>query len=337
VQAILLGLLLLGGVALIGVTVYAVGSRKWFWNDSFHVRAGFDSVQGVEIGTKVRIKGMDAGEVIALEAPLSTEDQVLLRIRINGKLRHLVRQNATVQIVSVGMLGGKAVEINPGTSGAPPAEDDALLTSKKTAEITDVLDQVSRTLDQAVEGKGTIGMLSRDPQAYESLVAALKSVDRTAQIIGHDAESLKKVPILGGYIEDPRALLDRPGHERNRKVFPESDLFEPGRSSLTGKGKGGLDRIGDWIDGLKHSGSEVVVVAYADPTASDADMARKLSQEQAKAVLDYLKDKHKVHKVSLVSWRKATALGMGIKPPPVPERDKLPAPRVEIQVFVPQR
>src|SRR5439155_27107781 len=78
VQAVLLGVLLLAGVGLIGATVFAVASRKWFWSDALHIRAGFPNVQGVEIGTKVRIRGMDAGEVAGVEAPSSTDGQVLL-------------------------------------------------------------------------------------------------------------------------------------------------------------------------------------------------------------------------------------------------------------------
>src|SRR5438874_11955989 len=72
-QAILLGLLLLAGVGLIVATVFAVGSRKWFGSDALHLRAGFPSVQGVESGTKLRIRGMDAGEVVAAEAPEPTQ------------------------------------------------------------------------------------------------------------------------------------------------------------------------------------------------------------------------------------------------------------------------
>ncbi len=334
-RALLLGVVLLAGLGLIGAVVFAVGSRKWFWNDSLHIRAGFPSVSGVEVGTKVRIRGMDAGEVVAVEPPASTDGNVQLRLRIHGKYRHLVRSNASVQIVSVGMLGGKAVEINPGTESAAAIGEDALIAAKPTTELSDVMEQVKTTLEKAVEGDGTIGKLSRDPSAYDNLVMTLKSIQGAALSIQADAEAVKKVPLLGGYVEDPRALLDRPGHERNRKWFREQELFEPGRSALTRQGRSALDDLDSWIGGLNHSKSEVVVVAYADPSA-DPSRARTLTQEQAKAVLEYLKEKHKIHKLSLVSWRKTTPLGMGVNPPPTKEREPLPAPRVEVLIFVPQ-
>src|SRR5439155_1113908 len=138
-----------------------------------------------------------------------------------------------------------------------------------------------------------IGKLSRDPQAYDALVTALKSVQNAAQSIQADAEAVKKVPLLGGYVEDPRALLDRPSFERNRKWFRESELFEPNRAVLTRGGKSELDGLGSWIEGLKHDKSEVVVVSYADSSA-EPGQARKLTQDQSKVVLEYLKDKHKI-------------------------------------------
>ena len=66
-QAILLGVVVLLGIVLVGVAVYAVGSRQWFGSNALHVRAGFPNIQGVEVGTRVRIRGLDAGEVVALD------------------------------------------------------------------------------------------------------------------------------------------------------------------------------------------------------------------------------------------------------------------------------
>jgi phospholipid/cholesterol/gamma-HCH transport system substrate-binding protein len=338
-QAVVLGLLLLLGVGLIGVTVYAVGSRRWFWNDSFHVRAGFPSVQGVEVGTKVRVRGMDAGEVASVEPPASVEGAVELRLRVRGNFRKLIREDATVQIVSVGMLGGKAVEIHPGTESAPEVKDDARLATRPTTELTDVVEQVGATLAEVAGGKGTIGRLAKDPRAYEELVNALESVQMAAGSVQGGAEGVRgagsKIPFVGGSFVDPRDLLYRPRHERNRKVFREAELFAPGTATLTRQGRAALDGLGGWVEGLKHDDSDVVIAAYADPAAADADAARRLTREQSTAVLEYLKDRHSVHKLGWWSKRKATAVGMGTSPPPGPEREQLPAPRVEVLVFVP--
>jgi len=66
---ILLGAVVLTGLVLATVGLFAVGSRQWFWNDAFYVRAGFHEIRGVEVGTRVRVQGIDAGEVIAIDPP----------------------------------------------------------------------------------------------------------------------------------------------------------------------------------------------------------------------------------------------------------------------------
>jgi phospholipid/cholesterol/gamma-HCH transport system substrate-binding protein len=166
------------------------------------------------------------------------------------------------------------------------------------------------------------------------------AVDRskdTMAAIQRDAEALKKVPIIGGYVEDPVALLVRGNCERNRRVFAESELFEPGRAVLTANGREKLDELGPWLSGLKHKGSEIVVVSYAESTKkTEPKTARNVTRQQSEAVVEYLKKHHAAHKLGLISTRKVVALGQGVHPPPIPEREPLPPARVEVVVFVPQ-
>lgn len=336
-QAIILGVIVLLGIGLLGLGLFAVGSRQWLFSESFHVRAGFDEIRGVEIGTRVRIQGIDAGEVVEVLPPTETGGKVMVRLRLKADYRHLVRSNATVQIVGEGMLGGKVLEIDTGSSNYPSVEDNALLASKKSSELSDVINRVGGTLEGIVEGDGTLGKLVKDPQAYKSLVELIDQTKATMVAFQRDAEAFKKLPIVGKYVEDPEKLLIRPQMERNRKWFKETDLFQSGRATLTAQGQNKLDQLAGWINGLKHDDSEVVVVAYAARDAKDRSWARTVTTEQATTVAEYLKDKHDAHKLGFLSSRKVIPLGMGVNAPLTPEREKLSFPRIEIQIFVPQR
>jgi phospholipid/cholesterol/gamma-HCH transport system substrate-binding protein len=350
-QALILGLVVVVATGLGVVGIFAVGSRGWFGKDALHVRTGFKEIRGVEVGTRVRIQGIDAGEVVAITPPDGPEGDVVLRLRIKGDYRKLVRTSSTVQIVSEGMIGGKVLEIRPPIrkQGQPPpdttlARDDDLLPSMPSAELTDVLSEVGGALKGIQGGEGSLGKLVKDPRAYEALVALLQNsgeaVDRskdTMASIQRDADALKKLPLVGGYIEDPVALLVRNNCERNRRVFSESELFEPGRAVLTAKGRDKLDELGPWLAGLKHKGSEVVVVSYADPARkADTKAVLNTTRQQSETVVGYLKERHKAHKMGWLSSRKVAPLGMGTQPPPEREREPLPPARIEVVVFVPQ-
>jgi phospholipid/cholesterol/gamma-HCH transport system substrate-binding protein len=338
----LLGAAVLLGVGLALFGLFTIGSRGWFGKDALHVRVGFPEIRGVEVGTRVRVQGMDAGEVVSISPPETLGNPVVLRLRLKGEFRTLVRSDSTVQIVSEGMLGAKVLEIHRGAgpSGlaeAAPVSDEALLASEPTTELADVLDQVGHTLKGIQNGEGTLGMLARDPKVYNALLAlALQSTDTMASL-QQDADAMKRLPLVRGYVEDPVALLVRPDCERNRRHFAEEDLFEPGRAVLTAQGRQRLDGLAPWLEGMKHKGSEVVVVAYANPKSASALTALTVTRQQSDAVCDYLKKQHSVQKMGWFSSRTVKSLGRGTNPPPQHEREPLPPARVEVVVFVPQK
>lgn len=334
-QSILLGCIVLASLALASLGVFAVGDRQLLWGETFTVQVGFPRVRGVEAGTRVRVQGIDAGEVLRVELPDTPGQSVLLRLRLHSKFRHLVRQDASAQIVGESIVGGKVIEIDPGSAQAPPVAEGARLATRPTAELADVLSQFDTVLQGVRDGKGTLGKLVNDDKAHDELVGLLKVGRGTLASIKDDADALKSMPLVRSYVKDPQKLLVRPNCSVNRQVFAEGELFEPGNAILTTKGREALDRLAPWLEGLKHKGSDVVVASYAEPTV-EMQLAQTLTQKQADAIVTYLKDKHSAHKMGWITWRDVTPLGMGLNPPPVPEKEPLPLPRVEVLVFVPR-
>jgi phospholipid/cholesterol/gamma-HCH transport system substrate-binding protein len=335
IQAVLLGLVVLAALALAGAGLHAVGTRQWLWSDTFHVQVGFRAIRGVEIGTRVRVQGVEAGEVVDVVLPPAPGRDVLLRLKLHGRFRPLVRADAVAQIVNESMVGGKVVEIHPGTDAADPVREDAVIASKSVPELAEVLGQVEGVLQEVRSGKGSLGKLLTDDQLHGALYQLAQQGKGTLAAIQQDADAIKEMPIIRNYVKDAHKLLVRPDCECNRQVFAEGELFEPGHSVLTAPGRQRLDQLVPWLAGLKHKGSEVVVASYAEPTL-EPKWATTLTQKQSEAVCNYLKDQHGVQKMGVMSRRPVTPIGLGIAPPPVPAKDKLPLPRIEVIVFVPQ-
>src|SRR4051794_7223614 len=148
-QALLLGLVVLVGGGLIAAAVFAVGSRQWFGSRTLTVQTTFPNIQGVEVGTRVRVRGLDVGEVVGID--LGGEG-VVLTMRVRQEFRVQVRKDSQAQIVSVGMLGAKAVEIHPGNADGQPADDGDKLASRPSKELTDAVDQFTNTIDSVAKG-----------------------------------------------------------------------------------------------------------------------------------------------------------------------------------------
>lgn len=334
-QAVLLGVVVLVALGLAGFGLHAVGSRQWLWSDMFHVQVGFRAIKGVEVGTRVRVQGVEAGEVVDIQLPTTPGRDVVLRLQLHGRFRPLVRTDAVAQIVNESMVGGKVIELNPGSDSANPVGEDALIASRASPELSDVLGQVEGVLQEVRDGKGSLGKLLTDDGLHSSLAQFTQQGKGTLAAIQQDAEAIRDMPIIRSYVKDAHKLLVRPDCEANRQVFAEGELFEPGHSVLTTQGKQHLDRLVPWLEGLKHQGSEVVVAAYANP-GGESRTALTLTQKQSEAVAAYLKDHHAIQKMGLMSRRPVTPIGLGTSPPPGTPKAKLPTPRVEVIVFVPQ-
>jgi phospholipid/cholesterol/gamma-HCH transport system substrate-binding protein len=216
---VLLAVVVLGGLALGALGLFAVGSRHWL-GDAFHVRAGFADVSGIEVGTRVHIQGLDAGAVEAIESPAAPGGDVVLRLRIAGKYRPLVGADAVVEIAGESLLAGKVVRIRPGRPGAPPAAEDALLAGRVPAELTESLaqtaDRLNRTLSQvdavvadARHGKGSLGKLLRDEALYDDLTTTVAEARATLEDVRRGEGTLGKL-VKGNeaYVEAVKSLQD---------------------------------------------------------------------------------------------------------------------------------
>jgi hypothetical protein len=248
-----------------------------------------------------------------------------------------------VQIVMEGALGGKVLEVRPPEMkpGEPApdltlAEEDTLLAGEDSSEMGDVMNKAGVALTRLP------GMIDEGTALFRSSRETAERGKQTLEKIETTVDSAKQLPLVGRSFEGPADILVRERGEWERRVFAEKALFEPRHAVLTAGGREELDRVGAWLKMQRHSGSEVVVVSYADPAGKEsAEIARRITRQQSEAVLDYLKNQHKAHKLAWYSvWgiagRRTHALGMGKSPPPRSEGEPRHDARVEVLVYKPQ-
>ena len=259
-------------LALGGFGLYQVATRRWHVQPTFHVRARFATIAGVEAGHRVRLQGMDAGVVEQVVPPRTPGEPVELLLRLDERLRHLVRADAVARILSEGMVGARVVEITPGTPESPivaeggpirtepPVELSDLM--KKTGESLHKLDELAKSARTGLEeintiassireGKGSLGKFVRDDAAYQSLMSLTRRGEKTVSAMEDNLSALKRTWPLSRYF-DSRSYFERekvlyqPGSRRESRSFPAEDLFEPKRAILTPVGRTRLDEVARW-------------------------------------------------------------------------------------------
>lgn len=336
---VLLGLV--GGV----YGLFAIGDRHRLWSDRFMVHVGFESAAGVGIGTSVRVRGLEAGAVTAVGLPdtARADAPVILTLELDSRYAKLLFGDAVARVKAEGLIGGRVIELEPGTPGRGPLSDGAILASKSSADLNEVFEQAAGIVGDVKAGKGSLGKLIQDDGIYREMAGTLeqtkklmeKSQDAVAAI-QHDAETIKKLPIIRSYVEDTTALLVRHTGERSRQVFAADDLFEPGRAVLTEDGRAKLAALAPWFYERRASGSDVVVAAFADPKSGlNPQVAYTLTVRQSEVVAEHLRSAAAAHKLGWWSRREVKPVGLGTRPSPVAETEALPANRIEVIVFAP--
>jgi phospholipid/cholesterol/gamma-HCH transport system substrate-binding protein len=203
-QALVLGSIVLAAIALGGYALFAIGERRGLGSDALTVHAGFRDIGGIEVGARVRVQGIDAGEVVAILPPEAPGEPVTLRLRLAGKLRRLVTPDAKVQIANDSLLAGKALRILPGAATGK-IEDGATLASADTQDMLDTVTQAAAKLNNLLgeadsalvsirNGEGAAGKITQElAQATGKLNQVLAKVDDTLARVQKGEGSLGKL------------------------------------------------------------------------------------------------------------------------------------------------
>lgn len=207
------GLFVAGGLLLFGAGMFLIGDRRQAFGKHMEYYSEFEDLAGLSNGGKVRVGGMDAGEVLAIRVPDSPSSRFRVRWRVSADLRALVRADSLVTIETEGVVGGTFLSVRPGSSGAAQASAGATIPSREPMELSELLTRgngllndaqsilkevggklagtldtvngtVSNVNDIAIglkQGRGAAGMLLRDDafasQLRKTVTATVSNVD----------------------------------------------------------------------------------------------------------------------------------------------------------------
>ena len=261
-QSIVLGLVVVVALALGGLAL-RIADKQGLWAETTELTAGFPEAHDVEPGTPVRIRGVDAGEVIAVEYPDhdGANSEVTVRMRLNGRFANRVYADATAQVHGSGMLGGRVIAINPGTpNSGPPAGgrlrgvkafdmNEAVADARKTADEVRALAAETKGLIKEIrDSNGTLMKFIRDDDLHGDVKALLAKTDKavdglekqvnglsgfvkdgreTLRSVRQGTDALGKLPIVRGYVENSTALMVRPNHDVRTWYFEPCTIFQP--------------------------------------------------------------------------------------------------------------
>jgi phospholipid/cholesterol/gamma-HCH transport system substrate-binding protein len=143
------GLFTCVAIALFGAALFLIGNEHKAFRRHVVFYTTFRNVDGLPKGAKVRVDGMDAGEVENLEIPAQPSRKFRLKLNVEDQLRGLIREDSFVTVETEGLVGDKFVLIHSGTDRAAQALPDSTLPGKEPFEINALLEQAQGIMTQA--------------------------------------------------------------------------------------------------------------------------------------------------------------------------------------------
>ena len=106
-------------------------------------------ISGLEVGDKVRVGGLDAGEIMELRIPGGPGEKFRVKFRVIEKLFPVIRTDSIATIQTDGLLGNKFLLINTGTKEQAPLE--SVLPSREPFEMGDLMARIGETVKSMIK------------------------------------------------------------------------------------------------------------------------------------------------------------------------------------------
>jgi phospholipid/cholesterol/gamma-HCH transport system substrate-binding protein len=135
--------------ALFSAGLFLIGDQHKAFSRHVVFFTNFQSVDGVAKGAKVRVDGMDAGEIESIQIPASPTQKFRLKLKVDDRLHGLIREDSLVTVETEGIVGDKFLLIQDGTGHASEAPAGSTLQSKEPFEMSKLLEQAQGLMNQA--------------------------------------------------------------------------------------------------------------------------------------------------------------------------------------------
>lgn len=208
------GIVVAVGIVLFGTGLFLIGNQHKAFRRHVDFYTELANVNGIGKGAKVRVNGMDGGQVQDVMIPSTPSKRFRLKMTLEDRLHGLIRTDSVVSVETEGLVGDKFLLIRNGSDRAPEAVAGATLPSKEPFDIGKMLEQANGLLTQ-------VGGTITDVQGR--LDGALNAVTNTVNNTNGVVSDLRRGKGAAGMLlEDPKTAAEVQQVVHNARSATES-------------------------------------------------------------------------------------------------------------------
>lgn len=196
------GLFVLVGLLILAFGIFYV-TGMGVWGPKYGLNTFLPEVSGLANGAPVQLDGVQIGNVERISIvprqpgkPFDKQHNVEVDMRLDRKYQSDILTDSAASLRTEGLLGNRYVNIQRGYTGVPlrngqtiPGEEEKAITQvvERSADVLVNLQALSHQIQDIVDaiqgGKGTLGKLLTDDQAYKHLNSILTKGDQIATTV----------------------------------------------------------------------------------------------------------------------------------------------------------
>src|SRR5262249_42672493 len=136
-------------------------------------------------GAKVRVAGIDAGEVDTIHVPPNPSARFRVQLRIREDLHPLIRVDSIASIQTDGLVGNKFVQVEAGTDQAQIVPSRGTIKSREPFELSQMLERMNNAVE--LVSKTITDLKSGIDQALGAITDTANEAQNLMNDVGSDA------------------------------------------------------------------------------------------------------------------------------------------------------
>lgn len=238
---VLVGIFAMGGLILFSVGVFFVGNRHEAFTRHVQLYTEFENLSGLTNGSKVRVAGMDAGEIVAIGVPDSPSSRFRIKFQIDDRLRGLVRTDSMVTIATEGIVGGTYLLVRPGSRDVSTAAPFATLPSQEPLDMSKLLERGVGLLNDAdttikqvgVKMDGALDGITKTVGNADDLVIGLKQGRGPAGMLLQDQGLAAQIRQVVANVHQATTDLDHASNQADALISDFQARHLPAKADQT--------------------------------------------------------------------------------------------------------
>jgi phospholipid/cholesterol/gamma-HCH transport system substrate-binding protein len=199
----IVGAFVVGGVLLFAGGLFFIGDRRLLFAPQLELHTAFTKVSGLQVGTKVRVSGFDAGEVLEIQLPAQASEKFVVRMRLREDLRPLVRTDSVCAVQTDGIVGSAFIQIGRGSDGARMVEPGDMLAGADPVDFADLIEE-GRTTFQTVS-REVVSLSAEVARTIQPLTETVHTANALLEDVGGDVKAISRAGMNA--TEDTRLVI----------------------------------------------------------------------------------------------------------------------------------